>query len=152
MAAHIWKIEWTDAMSVGIPEIDEDHKRFVFLVNEFNRAILDRMGLDEIRKRLRQVTDDAVQHFAHEEKLFKQWNYPDADDHARRHAQAVATLRTLKDKFVSYDLESEWIDVGMAVKDLLIDHLITEDMKYSEHYRKAHAQDSRPPAPKSSVL
>jgi EAL domain-containing protein (putative c-di-GMP-specific phosphodiesterase class I) len=29
---------------------------------------------------LQPILDDAVQHFAHEERLFKQWKYPDVDD------------------------------------------------------------------------
>ena len=81
METHVWKIDWNDRLSVGIPEINEDHKRFISLVNEFNRSIVDRMDLSEIKKRLQAILDDAVQHFAHEERLFKQWNYPDVDDH-----------------------------------------------------------------------
>lgn len=126
-------------MSVGIPEIDEDHKRFASLINDFNRAILDRMDIVEIKRRLQLVLDDAVQHFAHEERLFKEWQYPDADEHATRHAEAVAAYQAIMEKFVTYDLESEWIDAGQQVKDLLITHLLEEDMKYAKFYREFRA-------------
>jgi len=139
MESHIWKIVWSDDMSVGIPEIDEDHKRFASLINDFNRAILDHMDIVEIKRRLQLVLDDAVQHFAHEERLFKEWHYPDADDHAARHAEAVAAYLAIMEKFITYDLESEWIDAGQKVKDLLITHLLVEDMKYAEFYRKSRA-------------
>jgi hypothetical protein len=76
---HVWKIDWNDGLSVVIPEINEDHNRFISLVNEFNRFIVDRMDLSEIKKRLQLIIDDAVQHFAHEERLFKEWHYPDVD-------------------------------------------------------------------------
>jgi hemerythrin-like metal-binding protein len=142
MESHIWKIVWNDDMSVGIPEIDEDHKRFASLINDFNRSILDRMDIVEIKRRLQRVLDDAVQHFAHEERLFKEWQYPDADEHAARHAEAVAAYQAIMEKFVTYDLESEWIDAGQQVKDLLITHLLEEDMKYAAFYRKFRA-DSR---------
>jgi hemerythrin-like metal-binding protein len=136
---HIWKIEWNDGMSVGIPEIDEEHKRFASLVNEFNRAIVDRMDLGEIKKRLQLILEDAEQHFAHEERLFKQWNYPDVEDHANIHAQITKDLHAVMDKFISYDLASEWIETGLKVKDILIKHVLTEDMKYAKYYRDSRA-------------
>ena len=89
MEIPIWKIEWSDALSVGIPEIDEDHRRFARLVNELNRSIVDRAELAEVRRRLQVIIADAVQHFAHEERLFKEWMYPDAESHA-----AIASVKS----------------------------------------------------------
>ena len=139
MAEHIWKIEWDDSMSVGIPEIDEEHKHFAFLINEFNHSILDHKDLLEIKSRLRLILDDAVQHFSHEERLFKEWQYPDADDHALKHAQALTALADIWEKFISYGLEPEWISAGLAIKDLLITHILKEDLKYAEYYRNFRA-------------
>lgn len=135
MAAPLWRIEWHDGMSVGIPEIDEDHKRFASLINELNRSILDRRGLDEIKDRLQSVMDDAALHFAHEERLFRLWRYPDAEAHADQHARALAAFQEIMKRFVVYGLESEWIQAGLEVKDLLITHLMNEDMKYAQFVR-----------------
>jgi hemerythrin len=137
MEPHIWMLEWNDGMSVGIPEIDEDYKRFVFLVNELNSSIVDRMDLSEIKKRLQLLIDDGVQHMAHEERLFKEWGYPDAEDHANRHAQAIKDLNTIKEKFMTSNLEPKWIEAGLEVKDILITHFLMEDMKYAEFYRNS---------------
>jgi hemerythrin len=41
----IWKIEWNDEMILGIPEIDEEHKRFASLINDFNRSRLNKVQL-----------------------------------------------------------------------------------------------------------
>ncbi len=46
-------------MSVGIPEIDEDHKRFISLIDELNLSITERMKATEIKKRLQHVIEDA---------------------------------------------------------------------------------------------
>ena len=139
MTAYTWKMEWNDGMSVGIPEIDAEHRQFIFLVNEFNHAITERMGLSEIKLRLQNILDDAVQHFAHEEALFKEWNYPDTDIHASMHKAAFEALQEIEAKFVNYNFEPEWINAGLAVKDLLIEHVLTEDMKYAAFYRKSHS-------------
>lgn len=142
MEPHIWKIEWNDGMSVGIPEIDDDHKRFAALINELNQSIVDRMDLSEIKERLQIVIDDAVGHFAHEERLFKQWKYPGGDDHANKHAQAIATLQAIREELVINSLEREWIAAGLEIRDILIRHLVTEDMKYADYYRNSRTDSA----------
>ncbi len=121
-------------MSVGIPAIDEDHKRFIALVNGFNESVADRMAVAEVKKRIQELVDDAVEHFAREEKLFKEWRYPHADEHARVHAQIVQVLERIKSK-ISYGYDVEWIEAGMKIKQALINHLQAEDMKYAEFYQ-----------------
>jgi hemerythrin-like metal-binding protein len=130
-----WQFTWNDELSVGIPEIDEDHKRFIFLVNELNRSIINGKVPADIKNNLQLILEDAVKHFEHEEKLFTKWQYPDADVHAKVHAQVLKALQNIKEKFIPYDRDSEWVDVGLMVKGVLIDHILTEDMKYADYYR-----------------
>lgn len=68
-----WRLEWTDELSVSIPEIDAEHQRFIQLVNELNEAIVRRMDVAVIKKCMQAILDDAVTHFPHEEVLFKEW-------------------------------------------------------------------------------
>ena len=132
---HIWKITWQDQMSVGIPEVDADHKRFIKLVNDFNQAVVDRMDLAEIKKKLKLILEDARQHFIHEETLFREWRYPDLEDHTAKHAQLLRALQEINERALSYDMYAEWIEAGMKIKDVLIDHIYKEDMKYAGFYR-----------------
>jgi hemerythrin len=141
MEPHVWQIGWNDGLSVGIPEIDADHKRFIFLVDEFNRSIAGRMDVDKIKKRLVLIIDDAVHHFGHEERLFKEWKYPDVDDHANRHAEIIKMLQTVISTVDTRTLLPELIEIGLAIKEALIAHILTEDMKYAEFYSKNIATD-----------
>ena len=130
----IWKIEWSEALSVGITDIDEDHKRFARLVNELNRSIVDRAQLPEIRHRLQMIIDDAAQHFAHEERLFKEWQYPDSQSHAAIHAQIIKKLQAIMTSNVSTCLNAPWIEAGLQIKTVLIEHILKEDVKYTKSY------------------
>lgn len=130
-----WKIEWTGDLSVGIPEVDAEHKRFIALVNGLNQAIAGHTGLAEVRKWMLLIIEDAEQHFAHEEALFAEWNYPDAADHALKHADVMSQLGAIMDHFGGSSLDYEWIDAGLKIKQALINHLLTEDMKYRDYYR-----------------
>ena len=134
MEMPVWKIEWSEALSVGIPEIDEDHKRFARLVNELNRSIVNRAQLHEIRHRLQMIIDDAVQHFAHEERLFKVWQYPDSQSHAAIHAEIIKVLQSIMSSSVATCLNRPWIEAGLKIKAVLIDHILKEDAKYTKAY------------------
>jgi len=67
-----WNLEWNDGMSVGIPEIDADHKRFISLVDELNISITERMKASEIKKRLQHVIRDANRQFQQKKKIFQE--------------------------------------------------------------------------------
>lgn len=131
-----WRLAWADELSVFIPEIDAEHKHFIMLVNELNAAIISRLGIEEIKRCMRAILDDAVVHFAHEEKLFKEWDYPDAHQHAQSHAEAIEYFQRIIDGFKHDGTDYEWIDAGLKVKNALICHLLAEDMKYRDYYQK----------------
>ncbi len=128
-------ITWDDEMSVGIPEIDADHKHFILLINEFNRSITGGNNPEEIKRRLQLIIDDAVQHFAHEERLFKEWQYINSDDHAKIHNQVLKKLNEIMFKFTPYGHDTGWVTAGLEIKSILINHIMTEDIKYMECYR-----------------
>jgi hemerythrin-like metal-binding protein len=128
---------WNEEMSVGIPEVDEDHKRFISLINDLNRSIMSRMASSEIKQYLQAIIDDAEKHFAKEEVLFKEWQYPDAEGHAKIHAKVLHTLDEIKKQFIPYGHDSDWVDAGVKIKKLLVDHILKEDMKYADYYRNS---------------
>lgn len=131
-----WRLEWSDELSVFIPEIDAEHRHFILLVNELNAAIIGRMGQEEVKRRMLAVLDDAAAHFAHEERLFKAWGYPGAREHAQKHAQLTLALREIMARFERGGMEYEWIEAGLEVKKALIEHLLAEDMQYRDFHLK----------------
>ncbi len=131
------QLTWSEELSVGIPEVDEDHKRFFDLINELNRSITAGKEATSIMNAFQVIIDDAVSHFAHEEKLFGEWQYPGADAHSKKHANVVKALGILQNKFVPYSKDSEWMDAGVKVKKILLDHILKEDMKYADFYQES---------------
>lgn len=122
-------------MSVGIPEIDEDHKQFALLVNDLNHSIVDRADVAEIRLRLQRIIDDTVQHLAHEERLLREWQYADCDHHAALHAQIINAVQRILSGIDNPHLDAQWIEAGLAIKTLLINHILMEDVKYTKAYQ-----------------
>ncbi|VVC84391.1 hemerythrin family protein [Sideroxydans sp. CL21] len=135
-----WNLEWDDGMSVGIPEIDEDHKRFISLIDELNLAITERMRAAEINRRLLHVIEDTNQHFEREEHFFRERQYPNAEGHARSHNNVRNTLKKIQDSFMPYGLEAEWLDAALMIKQILINHILDEDMQYANYFKSIKAK------------
>jgi hemerythrin-like metal-binding protein len=118
-------------VSVGIADIDAQHQHFIALVNELNKSILWRMPLPVIRTAMLAIYNDAKHHFNSEELLFKEWNYPET----HIHAQILQVLREICNRFRFNDTsEYELIDAGLKIKHTLVEHLLTEDMKYRDFF------------------
>jgi len=130
-----WRLEWSDDLSVCIPELDTEHKHFIQLVNEFNEAITQRMDIAEIKKRMQAILDDAGAHFYHEESLLRAWCYPDTEEHAQKHAKILIELSGSMGKANS-SMEYDCIEADLKLKNILIEHLLTEDIKYRDYLQK----------------
>ena len=132
-----WTISWNDEMSVGIPEIDEDHKKLLGLIHELNQSITYRKSVDEIKNRVQFIVADAERHFSLEERLFKEMNYPDTEVHAANHAQALLSLKSIMNDFEPYGHDSGWVDASLRIRDILMGHIQYDDMKYTKLHQNS---------------
>ncbi|MBI3446395.1 MAG: hemerythrin domain-containing protein, partial [Magnetospirillum sp.] len=77
-------IVWRDAMSVGSPALDADHKRLIDLINLTEQWI----GQDNWRQ-VATVTDELLryvdEHFRREEAVQIAMKYPDFEQHKKQH-------------------------------------------------------------------
>ncbi len=133
-----WRLDWNESLSVGVPEIDADHQRFIRLVNELNQAIVARLGLEEIEKRMHAILKVAKSDFTHEAAMFKQCGYPGAAEHSQKHAQMARVMNEIQGRLERGCTEYELIEAGLAVKEMLIDHLLNEDRKFLDWYRSTN--------------
>jgi hemerythrin len=69
--------------------------------------------------------------------------YPEAEDHAKKHAQVTLALQKIMGRFAHDGTDYEWIEAGLKVKQALVVHLLTEDMKYRDYCRKNNLSNGR---------
>jgi hemerythrin len=140
-----WTIAWSDILTVDVPELDREHRQFILRVNALNRAMIDCCDKATIKRLMQSMLTEAAQHFWHEEQLLIEWKYPDIAVHAHKHAQLTAQLNQAMKQFEEADVSYVWAVKGLHIKQLLVDHLLKEDMKYRDFLR-ASKQSSRPSA------
>lgn len=76
-------VNWNDSLSVGIVEVDNQHKKLVGMLNDLSEAMKARKGNEVLGKIISDVVAYTRTHFAVEEKYFAQFCYPDAAEHKK---------------------------------------------------------------------
>lgn len=79
------QLAWNDGLSIGVAEIDAQHKHLIDLVNVVARAVEKHEGQEVAGAALRSLCDYAVEHFAAEEMLMDMDTYPEYDLHVTEH-------------------------------------------------------------------
>ncbi len=131
-----WEISWSDAWSVDVPELDREHRRFISRVNELNHAIVECRDKPTVERLLDLILMEATHHFWHEQRLLAEWKYPERAAHAAKHANLTAEFSRLMREFEQADVSFTWAMKGLHIKQLLVDHLLQEDMKYRDFLRR----------------
>ena len=122
-------IEWSDKLSVGIQEIDEQHKVLVTLLNDLNAAIMDHHGRQESQRILSELIEYTRIHFAVEESLMRMLDYPNYELHKKHHEMLIAEIYKLHEKLM-HDHKSISFELLYFLKKWLTKHIMEEDMEY----------------------
>ena len=118
-------IEWSYALSIGIPEIDDQHRAFVGLLNRLDA--LSRCGASrrELREILAEVVGYAERHFIDEERQMRLAGYPLVAEHTAKHDAAAAKVHDLlirdADEIELYRF------LGNFLKAWLVAHIMADD-------------------------
>lgn len=134
-----WKIKWNDSLNVGVPEIDDQHRQFVARVNELDTAILECQKKSTVKRLLDSIVTEAKHHFRREQQLLAKWKYPDRAAHAAKQAQLTAEFDLVLQAFEQADVSFTWALKGLYLKQLMLEHLLKEDMKYRDFVRAQQA-------------
>lgn len=126
-------IKWTRKMSVGVPELDDDHKGLLAVINELEAKSSGEADEQAVRRSLNWLLRYAQTHFAREQAVMTCCKFPMLSEHIDEHRDFVNRMHEsitafdenpnlaaaeIHDTLISY-LENWWYH-----------HILSEDMKY----------------------
>jgi hemerythrin len=132
-------IEWDDSFSVGVEEINEQHKKLVSMINELYDAMKAGKGKDALGPIINGLIDYTQVHFKTEEDYFDKFGYPLTQAHKLEHKGFVDKVTAFKSDFDAGNT-SLTIDVMNFLKDWLIHHIKGSDKKYTEFFHEHGVQ------------
>lgn len=125
---------WSDSLSVGVPEIDDQHKVLVELLNELHFAISGHRGSTECRSILDRLVEYTRVHFAVEESLMRILEYPDFDNHKHEHEALLGQVVELIQKLDSGQAKITF-ELLHFLKAWLTKHILGSDKQYGDFFR-----------------
>jgi len=126
-------ITWTRDLEVGIPEIDEDHKKLLKYLNDLFIACAASQGPAVLKNTLRLVQLYTREHFVHEEDLMRKMGFSGLDGHRSAHTDLISELDDLIDEFdagASHELSNKTLQF---LEDWLLHHILIDDKKFGKH-------------------
>lgn len=128
-------MEWTPNFSVGVTEIDEQHKKLVEMLNLLYDAMTQGKSKEVLSDILVGLIGYTGTHFGTEEKYFDQFNYPEKETHKSEHKKFVEKVTAFKSDFDSGNA-SVSIEIMNFLKDWLVNHIQGTDKRYSAFFNE----------------
>lgn len=124
---------WSDAYSVGVYELNDQHMRLVGTINRMiDLASLMKPDEAAIKSAYLKVLDDMVQyanvHFGTEERYMQSIGFPAFDDHVEEHKQFFKKTTELKQKAAAGEFDIP--GTSAYLQAWLTGHILHSDMAY----------------------
>lgn len=126
-------VTWEDGYGVGHDGIDGDHRRLFELFNEFVTAVNDNRTDSDIENVLIELLEYCDNHFDREEKLMREFAYPEYEAHKAMHDAFVRQVHDVNNALDSGGEQGAYV-LGFLGK-WLSGHILGVDKKLGAYLR-----------------
>ena len=127
---------WTPNLSVGVPQIDEQHKVWFEKAEKLFEAGQKRQAAGYIGELLGFLDDYTRQHFADEEKYMLSINYPEYAAQKQAHTAFIAELEKSSGSLSPRRQLLVIMNANKLVIDWLTKHISNMDKKIGEYAKQ----------------
>lgn len=115
----------------GIDEIDRQHAQLLTCMENLMAFVGGRYELAAVFTAVQVLLDYVQQHFAYEENLLRNWDYPDLNKHIAEHQAIEADVRQLWVQLESGDA-SVTEKLVHTIRQWIHKHINEEDIEYAK--------------------
>jgi hemerythrin-like metal-binding domain len=129
-------ITWSLKYEFGIPEMDQQHRFWIELVNHMYKEFKEQNDKDLVHAMFNTAIDYIHYHFSEEERMMQIIGYSALREQQKEHAEIGAVVEHLRK-----DIRSGNIIISQHIinklRILFAQHILFEDKKYVEQYKRA---------------
>jgi len=133
-------LTWREELAIGHAEIDDDHKRLIALINDFESLVAKWPGERALHEVLIGLHDYARSHFHREEAVQLACGYPHYAAHKAEHEALLKEVTAMARRyFVDRTAPVTQQSLGEAsnlLKHWLVDHIIKSDLRIRQYLHK----------------
>lgn len=124
-------VEWKESYSVGLPEIDQQHRILIDIINRLHDAMRTGSTHAKIVRVVKELLEYTNTHFGFEERMMAAAGYRHVPEHARKHRAMVAQVEAFAEG-VRASRASTPLHLMEFLKGWLTNHILSTDMDYRE--------------------
>lgn len=133
-------LEWNERLSVGVREIDDQHKELFNRVNLLLEAMMKRQGKEEVGKTIKFLESYVVSHFGTEERYMVKHSYPEYIKHKGEHGAFIATFNEIKKRYSEVGASPDIvISTQHKLGDWLKNHIPFTDKSFANFLKTRQA-------------
>ena len=127
------KIIWDETFSVGVRDLDAQHKQIVIMVNTLIEMGDTKVNSEIISDTLTKMTQYAIEHFQKEEQYMIEYSYPEYPAQRKHHQE-------FKKKTAGFSMETMLhkatvpTEIFTYLKLWWTNHILQEDMQYKQFF------------------
>lgn len=129
-------IQWKDEYVLGIKVIDDQHQKFIEIIDNLNKTLHAMKPKEAIKETIEELDKYSKYHIKTEENYFKKFNYKGSKKHIEEHEKFLAYIKDLKQQAMGqndYELAFKLLDY---LGDWLIVHEQGIDRQYVSCFKK----------------
>lgn len=130
------EFSWEASYNVNIETMDRQHQKIFDYMAMIHDALVDKAEHVGIEDMLDKFDMFCKMHFYEEERLMEEMNFPSTIGHKRKHDLFVSNLGRFRSSDIGHNKKAQ--DDFVSIKDWFVDHILSEDMRYSEFYASKH--------------
>jgi hemerythrin-like metal-binding protein len=124
---------WDNTLSLGIDEMDGEHKILIDKMNKVISGIID--GKDILNDYI-DLGKYTLEHFSHEEKFMNKMHYPQLESHSAIHKNLINKLGAYQSEIENKTIKTD--ELVSFLKNWLLTHIQGIDMQYSKAYNRGN--------------
>ena len=127
--------QWSEEYSLGIEEIDQQHRRLIEIANQIYEIMNDQWRLDkynQILEVLGELKDYTIYHFKSEEEYMAKIGYKKRFSHAIEHSAFVEKLNAVDLRDLDEKQDKYLRDLLGFITDWVVNHIMTTDKLYAQ--------------------
>ena len=121
-------IEWRDEFKIGIEEVDFEHQVLIELINELYVEAKKENSATAVMDFLGEIYAKISAHFALEEKVMRDLQYDQYEDHKEDHERLLDDIRDIMDDFADSSTLDEEIFAD-RLNNWFVNHFSTKDAR-----------------------
>ena len=128
-------LSWHDNYNINVASIDEQHRQMLGIALELHAAVSEQLGKDALLEILDRLMEFSRTHFAFEEALMVEHDYPGLKSHQEEHANLMRQLEVFRQSLENGRL-FQLVPVADIADDWVLAHVDGADRKLGEFLNK----------------